>query len=150
MVKAMVFEKRLPEQRLWDDVRNSMGNRWFAKRIEDRLGAGLPDVYFAGRKKRGAWMELKVLPNLPQEHRKFDIAHFTPDQRAFGLQMLQHAGANYWWLMTRLGPVDHLHRATIIDFVGEVQYSVFRKKAVWVGDVTAPGSADAIADLILA
>jgi hypothetical protein len=145
----ILIKAREPEQRLWDDLRNSMGNRWFARRVEDRLGAGLPDVFFAGRKRRGAWMELKVMPNLPLENRKFDIPHFTPDQRGFGLQMLQSGGANSWWLMTRLGMVDHLHRATIIDYLGEVTYRVIRKKAVWVGDITAPGSADAVADIIL-
>lgn len=141
---------RKPEQKLWDDTRDTMGNLWFARRIEDRIGAGLPDVFFAGRKRRGAWMELKVLPKLPQEGRKFDIPHFEPEQRAFGLQMLMAGGANSWWLMTRLGDVDHLHRATIIDALGEINYSVFRNRAVWIGRLReSPGAAEQIAKLIL-
>lgn len=110
----------------------------------------MPDVFFAGRKRRGAWMELKVLDRLPQENKKFDIPHFTADQRAFGLQMLQSGGANSWWLMTRLADVDHLHRATIIDDLGEVRYSVFRNRAAWVGRLTeTPDAADQIAKIIL-
>ena len=132
---------RLPEQRLWDDLRDAMGTRWFARRIEDRLVAGVPDLFFCGKKRRGAWMELKVLPNLPQEGRRFDISHFTPEQRAFGLQMLISGGASSWWLMTRCGDVDHLHRATVIDMLGEVTYSVFRNKAVWVGRINAESAA---------
>jgi hypothetical protein len=127
-----------------------MALHWFARRIEDKLGAGLPDVFFAGRKRRGAWMELKALPNLPQEHRLFDIAHFTPEQRAFGLQMLESGGANSWWLWTRTADIDHLHRATIIDLLGESTYTTFRAKAAWVGRVTAPGAAEAVAAKILA
>ena len=120
---------------------------WFAKRLEDRLGAGFPDVSFSGKRKRFAWMELKVLPKLPQENRVFDIEHFTADQRAFGLEALRHGGASSWWLLTRMDTVDHLHRATIIDLMGDIKYSAWRNKAVWVGRVdfdTAPAIARAL------
>lgn len=140
--------RRFPEQRLWDDLSVAMGGLWFARRIEDRLGSGLPDVFFAGRKRRGAWMELKVLPNLPQENRIFDIPHFTADQRGFGLQMLQSGGASSWWLFTRTGTVDHLHRATIIDALGEQTYAYFRSKTAWRGRIMEPGAADAVANEI--
>lgn len=133
---------RLPEQMLWDDLRTRMGNLWFARRVEDRLGAGFPDIFFAGKKKRAAAMELKVLPKLPQETRKFDIPHFTAEQRGFGLQMLESGGASSWWLMTRCGDLDHLHRATIIDCLGEITYSVFRNKAAWVGRLPSSPNAD--------
>jgi len=127
---------RLPEQKLWDSLREAMGTLWFARRIEDRIGAGLPDLSFALHKRRSAWMELKVLPRLPQENRVFDIPHFTAEQRAFGLNCLKYGGVSSWWLMTRLDGIDHLHRATIIDDLGEVKYSAFRNKAAWVGRIT--------------
>jgi hypothetical protein len=133
---------RKPEQALWDDLRGAMGTLWFAKRIEDRIGSGAPDVAFALKKKRFGWMELKVLPKLPQENRIFDIAHFNADQRAFGLQSLKYAGASGWWLLTRAGGVDHLHRATIIDDLGAIRYSVFRNKAAWVGRINVSTASD--------
>lgn len=132
---------RMPEQTLWDNLREAMEPYWFAKRLEDRLGAGFPDVSFTGRRKRFSWIELKVMPKLPPENRVFDIPHFTADQRAFGLEALRHGGASCWWLLTRLGDVDHLHRATIIDQMGEIKYSLWRNKAAWTGRVdfnTAP------------
>jgi hypothetical protein len=113
-----------------------MGTLWFARRIEDKLGAGLPDLAFAGKKRRYSWMELKALPRLPQENRIFDIPHFTPDQRAFGLVSAQYGGNSSWWLMTRIDGVDHLHRANIIDDLGVVKYSLFRNKAAWIGRIS--------------
>lgn len=129
---------RLPEQKLWDDLRDSMAPYWFARRIEDRLGAGLPDLMFIinRSKRRTSWMELKVLPSLPNERRMFDIPHFTADQRGFGLTVLEHGGAVAWWLMTRCGDVDHLHNATIIPELGSISYKVFRNKAAWVGRIS--------------
>jgi hypothetical protein len=141
--------RRLPEQLLWDDLREAMGTLWFARRIEDRLGGGLPDVAFAGKKRRYSWMELKVLPRLPQENRIFDISHFTPEQRAFGLASAQHGGNSSWWLMTRLDGVDHLHRANIIDDLGESKYSVFRNKAAWIGRIS-PEVAPSVAKILFA
>ena len=83
------MSRRLPEQLLWDDLRDAMGTLWFARRIEDKLGPGLPDLSFSGKRKRFSWMELKVLPKLPQENRIFDIDHFMADQRGFGLSSLR-------------------------------------------------------------
>lgn len=141
------MSRRLPEQLLWDDLREAMGTLWFARRVEDKLGPGLPDVSFAGRKRRYMWMELKALPKLPSENRTFDIEHFTAEQRAFGLQSLQHGGASSWWLMTRIDGIDHLHRATIIDDLGEIKYSAFRNKAQWVGRIS-PDTAPTIASIL--
>lgn len=135
---------RTPEQKLYDNLAEVMEPYWFAKRVEDRLGIGLPDLTFAMKKRRFSWMELKVLDKIPQENRKFDIAHFTAGQRAFGLESLRHGGASSWWMMTRLGDVDHLHRATIIDDMGEIKYSLWRNRAAWVGRIdfdTAPAIA---------
>lgn len=141
---------RLPEQKLWQDIKDSLGSGWWPRRIEDRLAAGLPDVAFTGQKRRWSWMELKVLPKLPLEGgiKTFDIAHFTAEQRGFGLEAYRHGGQSAWWLLTRCDTVDHLHRATFIDQLGQVNYTAFRKKAAWVGRVSAPGSADKILSLL--
>lgn len=135
---------RLPEQRLWDDLRGAMGGVWFARRIEDRLGAGVPDLSFALKKRRAGWMELKVLPRLPAERRLFDIDHFTADQRGFGLSMREHGGNTSWWLMTRCGDVDHLHNASIIDSLGRINYKTFRNRAAWVGRLGSCPSEDLV------
>lgn len=145
---ASTSRSRFPEQLAWDDLREALRPYWWAKRLEDRLGAGFPDLTFTGKKKGFRWMELKVLPDLPQENRKFDIRHFTSEQRAFGLEALRHGGASSWWLMTRLGGVDHLHKATIIDDLGEIKYSVFRNRAAWIGHIDAE-SAPLLAQLLL-
>lgn len=139
---------RFPEQTLWDNLSEVMTPYWFARRIEDRLGGGLPDVSFTANKKRFSWLELKVLSNLPAENRVFDIPKFTADQRGFGLECLRHGGASSWWLMTRCGDVDHLHRATIIDDLGVIKYSLWRNKAAWVGRVDF-NTASAIAKVLL-
>lgn len=140
---------RFPEQHLYDDLAAAMAPYWYAKRIEDRIGSGLPDLTFAGKRKRFAWMELKVMSKLPAENRLFDIPHFEAAQRAFGLEALRHGGASSWWLMTRLSDVDHLHRATIIDDMTEgIKYTLWRNKAAWVGRITSD-SAPAIAKVIL-
>lgn len=137
---------RLPEQRVWDDLRGTLGGMWHARRIEDRLGSGAPDVVFAGRKRRWSWMELKQIPVLPVEggRRLFDLPNFTPEQRGFGLEAARHGGQGAWWLYTRCGDLDHLHRANVIDMLGTVNYTTFRKKAAWAGKLSMPGSAQAI------
>ena len=140
---------RLPEQRLWDDLRECMGSVWFARRIEDRLGGGVPDVSFAIGKRRGAWMELKVIDRMPAERRIFDIPEFRADQRAFGLQMREHGGMSSWFLMTRCLDVDHLHNASVIDTLGEDNYKTFRNRALWVGRLTDPEACSAIANKLL-
>lgn len=126
---------RKPEQRLWDDLSQAMGGSWHARRIEDRLGAGLPDVVFTGQKRKWAFMELKQVPVLPQEggRKPFDLPGLTADQRGFGLEAFRHGGAHSWWLMTRVGSVDLLHRPSIIDQLGTINFTTFRKKAAWVG-----------------
>lgn len=143
---------RLPEQRVWDDLRVAMGNLWFARRVEDRLGAGVADVTFAIGKRRAGWLELKQLMDLPSERRKFDFAldHFTPDQRGFGLAMRDAGGITSWWLLTRTGPregsfVDHLHNSRIIDDLGEINYATFRNRSAWIGRLTHPDSGRQIA-----
>jgi hypothetical protein len=137
---------RLPEQKLWDDLRDCMGSRWFARRIEDRLGGGVPDLTFALKKRRAGWMELKVLEKLPPERRVFDIGHFTADQRAFGLQMREYGGLSSWFLLTRCGDVDHLHNPSVIDMLGEDNYKTFRNRALWAGRLAggAVGAAEAL------
>ncbi len=141
---------KLPEQKLWQDTKDALGGGWWARRVEDTLNSGLPDVAFTGRKRRWSWMELKVMPKLPPENglKMFDIPHFNPYQRGFGLEAHRHGGQSAWWLLTRCDTVDHLHRATIIDLLGQVNYTTFRKKAAWVGRISTPNSAAGVLDLL--
>lgn len=88
---------RLPEQRLWDWLRDRLTGRWFAERVENRVMAGTPDVYFSHRLGRG-WIELKVVNNWPRtEVAKFKIPHWTQNQRNWMQQ--HHAQGGKSWLV---------------------------------------------------
>lgn len=49
---------RFKEQKLWDDFRKEKPPFFWLQRIENMVGAGLPDVYLINRK-NAAWVELK-------------------------------------------------------------------------------------------
>lgn len=56
-----------------------MGARWKAERVENRLAAGFPDVFFTINGVHGL-VELKYLP---KKKKTITIPHFTDEQRAF-------------------------------------------------------------------
>lgn len=56
-----------------------MGSRWKAERVENRLAAGFPDVFFTIDGVHGL-VELKYLP---KKKKTITIGHFTDEQRAF-------------------------------------------------------------------
>lgn len=88
---------RLPEQRLWDWLRDRLQGQWFAERIENELRAGVPDVYFSHAKGRG-WIELKVLDHWPRlETTRVKIPSWTAQQRNWMQQHRQHGG--HAWLV---------------------------------------------------
>lgn len=83
---------RLPEQRLWDWLRDRLSGRWFAERVENRVMAGTPDVYFSHPHGRG-WLELKVVNNWPRtEAGKLKIPHWTQNQRNWMRRHHEHGG----------------------------------------------------------
>lgn len=59
-----------------------MGARWKAERVENRLAAGFPDVFFTIRGTHGL-VELKYLP---KKRKTITIGHFTDEQRAFSFR----------------------------------------------------------------
>jgi hypothetical protein len=86
---------RHPEQRLWDWLRDRLQGQWFSERIENRVMAGTPDVYFSHRRGRG-WIELKAIDNWPRaDTGKFKVPLWTPNQRNWMEKHLEHGG-NAW------------------------------------------------------
>jgi len=72
---------------------------WRAKRIENPVGAGTPDVYFTTLVGSMGWMELKSIPSWPKkENTLLKIRHFSPEQRLF-MKLHGRAGANVWMFL---------------------------------------------------
>lgn len=70
-----------PEGKLWDTIRQLMGNSWEAERIENRLNSGVPDVAYSMRGLHG-WLELKVVTKISVDSSKIiKIPHFVDTQR---------------------------------------------------------------------
>lgn len=67
------------ESTFWAYLRKGMGARWKAERVENRLAAGFPDVFFTINGVHGL-VELKYLP---KKKKTITIPHFTDEQRAF-------------------------------------------------------------------
>jgi len=67
------------ESGLWRYLQRGMGARWKAERVENRLAAGFPDVFFTIDGTHGL-VELKYLP---KKKKTITIRHFTDEQRAF-------------------------------------------------------------------
>lgn len=83
---------RLPEQRLWDWLRDRLQGRWFAERVENKVMVGTPDVYFSHSTGQG-WIELKVIDNWPRsEAAKFKIPNWTQVQRNWMERHREHGG----------------------------------------------------------
>ena len=67
------------EAGFWKYLQKGMGARWKAERVENRLAAGFPDVFFTIDGVHGL-VELKYLP---KKKKTITIRHFTDEQRAF-------------------------------------------------------------------
>lgn len=67
------------ESGLWRYLQRGMGARWKAERVENRLAAGFPDVFFTIDGTHGL-VELKYLP---KKKKTITIRHFTDEQRTF-------------------------------------------------------------------
>mgnify|MGYP006283676267 CR=1 FL=1 len=72
---------RKPEQALWDKIREAMGSGWRADRVENKILQGMPDVYFGISPQLVGWLELKVIPLMPEkDSTKLRIPHYTAFQ----------------------------------------------------------------------
>jgi len=70
-----------PEKRLWNYLKQGMGNKWHAQRHEDVSAQGVPDVSYGVNSKNG-WIELKVIKEYPKCNTTLiKIRHLTPMQR---------------------------------------------------------------------
>lgn len=72
----------MDESGFWKYLRTGMGARWKAERIENRLAAGFPDVFFTIQGTHG----LVELKHLPKKRKTITIRHFTDEQRAFSFR----------------------------------------------------------------
>ena len=72
----------MDESGFWKYLQKGMGARWKAERVENRLAAGFPDVFFTIDKIHGL-VELKYLP---KKRKTITISHFTNEQRAFSFR----------------------------------------------------------------
>lgn len=70
------------EAGFWKYLQKGMGARWKAERVENRLAAGFPDVFFTINGTHGL-VELKYLP---KKRKTVTISHFTDEQRAFSFR----------------------------------------------------------------
>lgn len=67
------------ESKLWQYVRDGMGNRWDAQRIEDSLSVGIPDISYCITV--NGWIELKHVPKAPiKSETVMKIKHWTAEQ----------------------------------------------------------------------
>ena len=72
----------MDESGFWRYLQKGMGARWKAERVENRLAAGFPDVFFTIGPVHGL-VELKYLP---KKRKTITIGHFTDEQRAFSFR----------------------------------------------------------------
>ena len=72
----------MDESGFWRYLQRGMGSRWKAERVENRLAAGFPDVFFTIGNTHGL-VELKYLP---KKRKTITISHFTDEQRAFSFR----------------------------------------------------------------
>lgn len=104
----------MTEAGAWRYLRAAVGDRWYARRIEDRLAAGTPDVFYAVPGRCCGWLELKHRPAWPARAATPLRLGLTAEQRRVLLD-LRAAGVPAW-VYLRVGR-DHLllHPARAVD-----------------------------------
>ena len=93
---------RLPEQKLYDWLRRTIGPAAFIERVENRVKRDTPDLYIAEatRGLRG-WVELKVLPAFPRRATTpVRLPHWTSGQRYWANRHSLHGGQ--CWLVVQV------------------------------------------------
>lgn len=70
------------EAGFWRYLQRGMGSRWKAERVENRLAAGFPDVFYTINGVHGL-VELKYLP---EKKTNVSIRSLTDDQRSFSFR----------------------------------------------------------------
>lgn len=116
------------ESRLWKYLRDGMGNRWQANRIESSTSVGIPDVEFAVFGASG-WLELKTLDEFPKrDTTNVRIPHFTPEQRLWFRNRAKYK--HDCFLMVRVGSEHFLFAGYQLPLIGETTAEGWRKQAI--------------------
>ena len=96
---------RLPEQRLWDSMSSNVTIGVWLQRVENGLGAGMPDVHSIVRFTSAvAWIELKATEVWPKRETTPALGEkkgLNVDQRNWHLTWLQHGGTS--WILIGVG-----------------------------------------------
>jgi hypothetical protein len=113
------------ESAFWDTLRDLIGKEGHVKRCENYVGPGTPDVNYCIRGVE-RWIELKEVDGWPKRlDTKFDIEHFTSDQRIWHRRRWAAGGISYvfvqigrdyflfsgLWAAKYIGTMDSLHTA---------------------------------------
>lgn len=109
---------RQPEQKMWDRLRDKMTGRWTAERIENKIAAGTPDVFFSTEGRHG-WIELKVLDAWPKRPIPVRITHFTKEQKRFlSLHHRIGGGGCFFFLFVQQTDEYLLFTGTYVNAIG--------------------------------
>jgi hypothetical protein len=142
---------RLPEQRLYDWFRRTIGPAAFIERVENRVKRDTPDLYIAEATLalRG-WVELKVLPEWPKRATTpVRIEHWTTGQRYWANRHSLHGGQS-WLVVQVLEEVYVFNAATAalcMDWT-RAEWSEFGR-IVPVRNARGAQLLDALADCVL-
>lgn len=89
---------RLPEQRFWDRTRARLAQDFRLERIENMLGAGMPDVLCTARDTgRTVFIELKAVTELPRRisSKVLGRAGLNQDQKNWHMDFCRARGTAY-------------------------------------------------------
>jgi Holliday junction resolvase len=87
-----------PEANFWNTIRQNIPKKWFATRIENKHGGGIPDVHIVAD---GVpfWIELKTS--------KSNGVNLSPHQVAWNMAYFARGGANF--ILVKHLPTRHLY-----------------------------------------
>ena len=108
------------EKDLWIKTRKGVGAKWRASRLEDKLSAGIPDVFFtlpSDDIRIAGMIELKC----QEQGARGGIfaAHYTQDQRDFALlheSVLLWLHSSGWYMLFPSDVADDILRGQSLDW----------------------------------
>lgn len=116
---------RLPEQKLWDRLSHLMSGVWQAQRIENRVGASTPDVFFAHPKIHG-WIELKVYSPPVNPTSPWKLSNWTAGQQDWARRfssalvpvwvVVHFSGTDRIYFLGASDALDAQNRLTLFEF----------------------------------
>lgn len=114
---------RLPEQRFWDRTRARLAQDFRLERIENMLGAGMPDVLCTARETgRTVFIELKAVTELPRRmsSKVLGRAGLNQDQKNWHMDFCRARGTAY--ILVGIGPyrqflIEGKHADAVNDWI---------------------------------